>query len=197
MLAVSLGGHSSGRVRGPVPSVSPNPRSLVTLPADRGFLRLPLPAVPSVTASESPAVTSATPTSTPASASPDGRPSGGTGRVLHAAVVTQPSVSADTPTGGPNLTPRAYAAALVQSPGQMACLDKLWTHESQWEWNARNTRSGAYGIPQALPASKMAAAGSDWQTNPQTQIDWGLDYIKQRYGTPCAAWAYWIRHSSY
>ncbi len=74
--------------------------------------------------------------------------------------------------------------------GQFACLDRLWMRESGWRWNARNPSSGAYGIPQALAASKMASAGSDWRTNPATQIEWGLGYIADRYGTPCAAWGH-------
>jgi resuscitation-promoting factor RpfB len=72
---------------------------------------------------------------------------------------------------------------------QWGCLDDLWERESGWRYNAENA-SGAYGIPQALPGSKMASAGSDWQTNPATQIKWGLGYIKSTYGTPCAAWSH-------
>jgi hypothetical protein len=71
----------------------------------------------------------------------------------------------------------------------MACLDKLWTKESGWNEKARNRSSGAYGIPQSYPGDKMASAGSDWQTNPVTQIKWGLGYIAQRYTTPCRAWS--------
>jgi hypothetical protein len=74
------------------------------------------------------------------------------------------------------------------STSQMSCLDKLWTRESQWTTTAENSSSGAYGIPQALPASKMAEYGSDYRTNPVPQIKWGLNYIKGRYGTPCDAW---------
>src|SRR5215469_10813990 len=70
---------------------------------------------------------------------------------------------------------------------QWGCLDSLWTRESDWVYNAENA-SGAYGIPQALPGSKMASAGSDWLTNPSTQIKWGLGYIKSIYSTPCGAW---------
>ena len=70
---------------------------------------------------------------------------------------------------------------------QFACLLSLWNRESGWRVNAANS-SGAYGIPQALPGSKMASAGADWQTNPATQIAWGLGYIAGRYGTPCGAW---------
>lgn len=73
---------------------------------------------------------------------------------------------------------------------QMPCLDKLWTKESHWNPKASNSSTGAYGIPQALPGSKMAVFGSDWKTNPATQIAWGLNYIKGRYKTPCKAWSH-------
>ncbi|QOC93659.1 aggregation-promoting factor C-terminal-like domain-containing protein [Micromonospora craniellae] len=72
---------------------------------------------------------------------------------------------------------------------QFPCLDKLWNKESGWNHKARNPSSGAYGIPQAYPGNKMASVGSDWQTNPVTQITWGLGYIKGRYSNPCGAWA--------
>ena len=71
---------------------------------------------------------------------------------------------------------------------QWSCLDELWKRESGWSHTAGNQSSGAYGIPQALPGSKMAVYGADWQTNPATQIQWGLAYIQGRYGTPCGAW---------
>jgi hypothetical protein len=79
---------------------------------------------------------------------------------------------------------------------QAACLDDLWTEESAGTWSPTVTDplSGAYGIPQALPASKMAAAGPDWQTSAATQIKWGLEYIAGRYGTPCGAWAFEKSH---
>jgi hypothetical protein len=70
------------------------------------------------------------------------------------------------------------------------CLKDMWDRESGWVYDAENP-SGAYGIPQALPGSKMASAGADWQTNPATQIKWGLGYIKAIYGDPCKAWAFW------
>jgi hypothetical protein len=70
---------------------------------------------------------------------------------------------------------------------QYSCLVKLWNRESNWRVNAYNTSSGAYGIPQALPGNKMATAGPDWLTNPETQINWGLSYISARYGSPCSA----------
>ncbi|MEU7819925.1 lytic transglycosylase domain-containing protein [Catellatospora sp. NPDC049133] len=89
---------------------------------------------------------------------------------------------------------RAIGCALVLAAGmdltQMACLNRLWTRESGWNHRAENKSSGAYGIPQSLPGDKMAKFGDDWQTNPATQIKWGLDYIKKRYGKPCDAWAH-------
>ncbi len=74
--------------------------------------------------------------------------------------------------------------------GQFPCLDRLWTKESHWNTRASNPGSGAYGIPQALPGSKMGAYGGDWRTNPATQIRWGLNYIEGRYDTPCKAWSH-------
>lgn len=71
---------------------------------------------------------------------------------------------------------------------QFTCLRSLWTRESGWSHRSMNSSSGAYGIPQSLPGSKMASAGKDWRTNPETQVKWGLGYIKGRYGSPCGAW---------
>jgi hypothetical protein len=89
-------------------------------------------------------------------------------------------------------SPKAIAQTMLAQrgwSGQFSCLNSLWNKESGWSVSAANP-SGAYGIPQALPGSKMASAGSDWQTNPATQIRWGLNYISSTYGTPCAAWAH-------
>jgi murein DD-endopeptidase MepM/ murein hydrolase activator NlpD len=90
--------------------------------------------------------------------------------------------------------PKAVARMLAADRGwggqQYQCLSSLWTKESGWRWNADNPSSDAYGIPQALPGSKMSSSGSDWATNPATQIKWGLGYIAGRYGTPCSAWAH-------
>ncbi|WP_307859126.1 aggregation-promoting factor C-terminal-like domain-containing protein [Herbiconiux sp. SYSU D00978] len=91
-------------------------------------------------------------------------------------------------------TAKAIAYDMVLARGwssdQYDCLVSLWNKESSWNVYAQNKSSGAYGIPQALPGSKMASAGSDWQTNPATQISWGLGYISGRYGTPCGAWGH-------
>ncbi|GIE79502.1 hypothetical protein Aph02nite_54520 [Actinoplanes philippinensis] len=89
---------------------------------------------------------------------------------------------------------RKTGCALMLEDGfkidQFPCLDKLWKKESGWNYKALNSGSGAYGIPQALPGDKMASEGSDWKTNPATQIKWGLGYIKGRYGSPCSAWSH-------
>jgi hypothetical protein len=96
---------------------------------------------------------------------------------------------------------RKIGCALLIDAGfdldQMPCLDKLWTHESGWNHKAENPSSGAYGIPQSYPGSKMATIASDWRTNPATQIKWGLGYIKGRYDTPCGAWTYFQNNGSY
>lgn len=86
-------------------------------------------------------------------------------------------------------SPQAYAESVVGS-GEYGCLYDLWMRESGWRYDAENPGSGAYGIPQSLPASKMAAAGPDWRTNPITQVKWGLGYIDATYGTPCGAWSH-------
>jgi hypothetical protein len=97
--------------------------------------------------------------------------------------------------------PQAVAEALMPSYGwssaEMSCLVPLWMGESGWRVNAENSSSGAYGIPQSLPGTKMATAGADWRTNPVTQITWGLGYIQERYGSPCGAWGFKQGHGWY
>ncbi|EFE67368.1 lytic transglycosylase domain-containing protein [Streptomyces sp. NWU49] len=92
----------------------------------------------------------------------------------------------------------SYTVAEVQSiarqmiPGdQFQCFSNIVQRESTWNYLAVNPSSGAYGLVQALPGSKMASAGADWQTNPATQIKWGLGYMNERYGSPCGAWSFW------
>ncbi len=93
-----------------------------------------------------------------------------------------------------NADPRDLAKALMpqygMSSSEFDCLDNIWSQESGWNIHAANPTSSAYGIPQALPGSKMSSAGPDWENNPETQIRWGLGYIKGRYGSACAAWSY-------
>jgi hypothetical protein len=91
---------------------------------------------------------------------------------------------------------QAMAAQMVPS-GQFQCFSNIVNHESSWNYHAVNASSGAYGLFQALPAGKYASAGSDWQTNPATQIKWGLNYMNSRYGSPCEAWSFWQANSWY
>jgi hypothetical protein len=88
---------------------------------------------------------------------------------------------------------RVAKSILVEEYGfaekEYKCLNQLWTQESNWNYKSRNKKSGAHGIPQALPATKMNVVSTDWRTNPVTQIRWGLRYISIRYETPCKAWA--------
>jgi hypothetical protein len=97
--------------------------------------------------------------------------------------------------------PRTIARAMLPEFGfgsdQFSCLDSIYVNESGWNVHADNPSSSAYGIPQALPGSKMSSAGSDWADNPVTQIRWGLGYIKARYGTPCSAWSFKEGHGWY
>jgi hypothetical protein len=119
-------------------------------------------------------------------------------------------VSALSATSGPARTstvelsagdPRDIARALMGQFGfgadQFGCLDSLWTRESNWNPGAHNGSSGAHGIPQALPGSKMASAGPNWENDPATQITWGLGYIQDRYGSPCGAWGHSESHGWY
>jgi len=91
----------------------------------------------------------------------------------------------------PSGTAQRVAGLMLAQYGwarQFSCLDALWAQESGWNVFAENPSSGAYGIPQALPATKMASAGPDWRSDAATQISWGLGYIRALYGSPCAAW---------
>ncbi|TMR97646.1 lytic transglycosylase domain-containing protein [Nonomuraea basaltis] len=96
----------------------------------------------------------------------------------------------DPSPGSNKATAKAMLGQFGFGADQWGCLESLWTKESGWNERAMNRYSGAYGIPQSLPGTKMASAGADWQTNAATQIKWGLGYIKGRYGTPCAAWGH-------
>ncbi|MER6079129.1 lytic transglycosylase domain-containing protein [Streptomyces sp. NPDC001833] len=91
---------------------------------------------------------------------------------------------------------KAMAAQIVGS-GQFQCFSNIVDHESTWNYLAVNPSSGAYGLVQALPGNKMASVAADWQTNPATQIKWGLNYMNTTYGSPCQAWAFWQVHHAY
>jgi hypothetical protein len=116
------------------------------------------------------------------------------------AVSADGSAAVDLPAPDPG-TAQSIAYNMLSSFGwapstYYSCLNNIWSRESGWRYNAENA-SGAYGIPQALPGSKMASAGADWATDPATQIKWGLGYIEERYGDPCKAWTFWQAHDYY
>ncbi len=140
---------------------------------DYGVTAKPLPPPPP------PPVPSA---SAPAPAAPSAARSGGGGGGGGAPAAGSPNPG----------SAKSIAYAMVQArgwgEGEYNCLVSLWQKESGWNTFASNPSSGAYGIPQSLPGSKMATAGADWATNPATQITWGLGYITDRYGSPCGAW---------
>nr|WP_202417993.1 transglycosylase SLT domain-containing protein [Streptomyces sp. YIM 132580] len=98
----------------------------------------------------------------------------------------------------------SYTVAQVQAMArqmvpadQFQCFSNIVNHESTWNYRATNASSGAYGLMQALPGHKMASAGADWQSNPATQIKWGLSYMDGRYGSPCGAWSFWQANNWY
>ena len=100
-------------------------------------------------------------------------------------------------TGSNRSIGRKMAAAHGWTGVQWDCLNNLWQKESGWSTRSSNSSGTAWGIPQALPGSKMKSAGSDWRTNPATQIKWGIGYIDNRYGTACKAWGHWQSHNWY
>jgi hypothetical protein len=174
----------------------------VQTPAPTASPAVTATAPPTRTATASPTRTGTAPPTRTGTASPTG-----TSRPTRSATASPAASLAATasPTAIPQPTPTATAPAASGSPRQIAqamlgsfgwsasqfgCLDPLWAHESGWSVTASNASSGAYGIPQAVPGSKMASAGPDWQTNATTQIKWGLQYIKGTYGSPCAAYSH-------
>ncbi|MFF7474880.1 transglycosylase SLT domain-containing protein [Streptomyces sp. NPDC008092] len=92
---------------------------------------------------------------------------------------------------------QSIAHKMIPDAAQFNAFSKIVSHESGWNPSATNSSSGAYGLVQALPGSKMASAGSDWKSNPATQIKWGLDYMNSRYGSPTAAWSFWQANGWY
>jgi G5 domain protein len=116
---------------------------------------------------------------------------GGGGGGGEAAPAPAPSPAGDgtTPDGAQAIA-RSMMGSYGWGDGEFSCLQSLWNRESGWNYQAENASSGAYGIPQALPGSKMSSVAGDWATNPSTQITWGMQYIQGRYGTPCSAWAH-------
>jgi hypothetical protein len=109
----------------------------------------------------------------------------------------QTTKTEDLAGGDPRDVARAMLGEFGFSSDQFGCLDSLYNSESGWNVHADNPSSSAYGIPQALPGSKMSSAGADWADNPATQIRWGLGYIRTSYGTPCGAWSFKQGHGWY
>lgn len=111
-------------------------------------------------------------------------------------IESEPVIRVGNPEGN-----RSFARSRMERWGwdeeQFDCLVNLWERESNWNHTADNPKSSAYGIPQALPGHKMSTVGDDWETNPETQIKWGLKYISQRYSTPCNAWDHFKRKNWY
>jgi hypothetical protein len=114
-----------------------------------------------------------------------------------AAAAAKEAADASNPSAAQNET---LGQRMNAAKGWASCwssLLQIWTHESHWNERAHNPSSGAHGIPQALPGSKMASAGPNWETNPVTQIAWGLSYISARYDNPCKAWTFWQNNHWY
>ena len=114
----------------------------------------------------------------------------GKARALSSASGVADTKSEDLGAADPKALARALMPKYGLSSSEFDCLDNLWSQESGWDVHADNPTSSAYGIPQALPGSKMSSAGPDWEDNPETQIRWGLGYIQSRYGSACEAWSY-------
>jgi hypothetical protein len=124
--------------------------------------------------------------------------------VAAAGTATASPATASTVTASPataRVTPQQIAWSLLKShgwwTGEYTYLSRLWIRESGWNPHASNPYSGAYGIPQAVPGSRMASVGPDWRTSPRTQILWGMRYIKVRYGTPYRAWRHELSYGWY
>lgn len=153
-------------------------------------------AVQAVASSSAAAVV--TPSAAPASAKPSPPATTKAAVPAPAAATTKPApapvVTHVDPYAG--LSPYQIAERIVPS-SQFGCFDWIVTHESGWDVHATNPSSGAYGLGQALPGSKMASEGADWRDNPVTQIKWTLGYMDGRYGSPCSAQAFWQAHNWY
>ncbi|GAA4047494.1 hypothetical protein GCM10023063_38540 [Arthrobacter methylotrophus] len=154
-------------------------------------------ATPSANASSKPsAAPSQAPSPAPSTGAPQAPAPAAPAPAPAAPAAPAAPVAVDDPAGA-----QAYAASVLSSygwgPGEMSALTTLWNKESDWRTTATNASSGAYGIVQSLPGEKMASEGADWQSNYQTQIRWGLNYIKERYGSPSAAWAFHLAHNWY
>jgi hypothetical protein len=115
----------------------------------------------------------------------------------HAAHAVRSAVAAYQPATRPSGTSAQAVARAIVPAAEFGCFSEIISHESGWNVHAVNPSSGAYGLPQALPGSKMASAGADWRDDATTQVRWALDYMDSRYGSPCDAWSFWQDHNWY
>lgn len=169
----------------PGPTVT---KTITPTPSAPPTSKAPTPSKPPAT-SEPPASKTPQPTPTALKKTTSARPA--------APKTTRPPTQASRSTNRATASsPRGYARSAL-SAGQFSCLNALAIRESGWNVYATNPSSGAYGIPQALPGSKMASAGSDWRTNGVTQVKWMISYVNARYGSPCGAWGFWQSHHWY
>jgi hypothetical protein len=199
--AVAVGGKVFTPVSGAFGAVQaigivPGSRTMATLDAERTQLVAMTAAARTLTVVAKPKLASpaeivaANPsTSTDASTGTGGSTGGGT--------VTYVTSAPPNPGTAQSIAYNMMASFGFSPSAEFGCLQDLWNRESSWVYDAENPSSGAYGIPQALPGDKMASAGADWQTDPATQIRWGLGYIKATYGNPCNAWDFELANGYY
>lgn len=193
-LAVMLGAGAAGQAAGTTTQAAPEAASgskgaaLQLSDLERLGSYTPASPAPASVAAQSSEIKAAEAPATPAPA-PSTPPAAAPAPAAPAAAAPAPApepVAVDDPAGA-----QAYAEAQLPVHGwaasEMQCLMKLWTRESDWKTTATNPSSGAYGVVQSLPAEKMASAGADYRTNYRTQINWGLTYVQERYGSPCGA----------
>ena len=159
--------------------------------------RLVLPDAPAGTALLVVAPSSAKAVSASLTSAFDSRRTVFSNEIALVSVMSRTIEAARQPLGAKRFAKEMMATEYGWDEEQYKCLNRLWTKESNWNYQARNPRSGAHGIAQALPASKMEKVGTDWRTNPITQIQWGLLYVSERYDTPCAAWNKFRRSNYY
>jgi hypothetical protein len=159
--------------------------------------RLVLPDAPAGTALLVVAPSSAKAVSASLTSAFDSRRTVFSNEIALVSVMSRTIEAARQPLGAKRFAKEMMATEYGWDEEQYKCLNRLWTKESNWNYQARNPRSGAHGIAQALPASKMEKVGTDWRTNPITQIQWGLLYVSERYDTPCAAWKKFRRSNFY
>jgi cytoskeletal protein RodZ len=165
--------------------------------ANRDYDRTSASPSPSVSDSMSPSVAPSSPSPVPTTTAPKPTPTTPKATPKKTTAAPLPVPAGCSSYKGNQLIACQLLPSFGFSTSQMSSLIPMWNKESGWNTYAENSSSGAYGIPQALPGSKMGSVASDWRTNPATQIKWGLGYIKDRYGSPASAWSYWQAHGWY